>query len=192
MFLSIIFFAVVRGSMWKVETKDAEVVAYGAMKVCVFYYCLICVSIPIWPFSNCCEVQAKEDEVATWRCKEGYKMTVCRAIGVCIFYYYLFFYQWSPFHAVVRCKPKKTKLWHAERRYVFSVVKYIISFSLLLRYKRRRRSDGMWSNESMHFLLLLFNSRLSIGLITTFNSRILLPSNAHVEQWKQLPYSLVP
>ena len=75
--------------MWKVETKDAEVVAYGAMQVCVFYYCLICVSIPI-SFSNCCEVQAKEDEVATWRCKEGYKMTVCRAIGVCIFYYYLF------------------------------------------------------------------------------------------------------
>ena len=81
---------------------------------------------------------------------------------------------------------------YAERRYVFSVVKYIIPFSVLLRYKRRRRSDGMWSNESMHFLLLLFNSRLSIGLITTFNSRILLPSNAHVEQWKQLPYSLVP
>ena len=70
------------------------------------------------------------------------------------------------FHTVVRYKPKKTKLWHAARRCVFSVV--IIqfrlfqrhSFSVLLRYKRRRRSDGMWSNESMCFLLLLFNSRL--------------------------------
>ena len=123
----------------KVETKDEEVVACGAMKVCVFYYCLICVSIPIWPFSNCCEVQAKEDEVATWRCKEGSKMTVCRAIGVCIFYYYLFFYQWSPFHAVVRCKPKKTKLWHAERRCAFSVVKYIISFFVIVEVQAKTK-----------------------------------------------------
>ena len=39
----------------------------------------------------------------------------------------------------------------------FLLLNILFSFSLLLRYKRRRRSDGMWSNESMNFLLLLFN-----------------------------------
>ena len=96
--------------MWKVETKDAEVVAYGAMKVCVFYYCLICVSIPLLPFSNCCEVRAKEDEVAARRCNEGHKMAAYIAMEVCTFYYYLFSTNCTLFHAVVRCKPKKTKL----------------------------------------------------------------------------------
>ena len=48
----------------ELETKDEEVVACIAMKVCVFYYCLICVSIPIDPFLTVVRCKRKKTK---WR-----------------------------------------------------------------------------------------------------------------------------